>query len=122
MLSPLMPLLWLTRSTSSSRRLIWRPIFCRYGRLESPLFTPKSFGSRKVPSVRRPRQMPGGTVITQTRAFNYLAANTITAYLQSATNPENGTVFYTYNADGSLASKTDAKNQTLSTSATPTAA
>jgi hypothetical protein len=28
-LSPLMPLLWLTRSTSSSRRLIWRPIFCR---------------------------------------------------------------------------------------------
>ena len=25
--SPLMPLLWLTRSTASSRRLIWRPIF-----------------------------------------------------------------------------------------------
>ena len=29
MLSPLKPLLWLTRSTSSRRRLISRPIFCR---------------------------------------------------------------------------------------------
>jgi len=29
MLSPLKPLLWLTRSTSSKRRLISRPIFCR---------------------------------------------------------------------------------------------
>ena len=33
MLSPLKPLLWLTRSTSSKRRLICRPIFCKYGRL-----------------------------------------------------------------------------------------
>ena len=29
MRSPLKPLLWLTRSTSSKHRLIWRPIFCR---------------------------------------------------------------------------------------------
>src|ERR1017187_10107823 len=42
MLSPLMPLLWLTRSTSSKRRLICRPIFCKYGRLLKPLFAPKS--------------------------------------------------------------------------------
>jgi YD repeat-containing protein len=64
-------------------------------------------------NVSMPRQMPGGNVITQTRTFNYLAGSTITPYLQSATNPENGTVFYTYNADGTLYSKTDAKNQTL---------
>ena len=31
--------------------------------------------------------------------------------LQSATNPENGTVTYTYNQDGTVATKTDAKNQ-----------
>ena len=30
-----------------------------------------------------------------------------------ATNPENGTVTYSYNADGTMASKTDAKGQTL---------
>ena len=36
---------------------------------------------------------------TQTRTFTY----NNTAYLQSATNPENGTVNYTYNADGTLA-------------------
>ena len=30
----------------------------------------------------------------------------------SATNPENGTVSYTYNADGTLASKTDANGNT----------
>src|SRR5271165_6816807 len=53
-LSPLMPLLWLTRSTSSSRRLICRPIFCRYARLDNPLLIPKSFGFRNVPSVRHP--------------------------------------------------------------------
>ena len=47
MLSPLKPLLWLTRSTSSKRRLICRPIFCKYGRFDKPLFTPKSFGFRK---------------------------------------------------------------------------
>src|ERR1022692_2281571 len=41
MLSPLMPLLWMTRSTSSKRRLICRPIFCKYGRLLNPLFAPK---------------------------------------------------------------------------------
>jgi len=51
--------------------------------------------------------MPRGSV-TQTRTFNY---NLTTGWLTSATNPETGTVSYTYNADGSLASKTDAKNQ-----------
>ena len=33
-------------------------------------------------------------------------------WLTSATNPENGTVSYTYNADGTLASKTDANGNT----------
>ena len=44
---------------------------------------------------------------TQTRTFNY---NLGTGRLTSATNPENGAVSYTYNTDGTPASKTDAKN------------
>jgi RHS repeat-associated protein len=45
--------------------------------------------------------------VTQTRTFQY---DTQTySLLQSATNPENGTVTYVYNADRSLQSKTDAK-------------
>ena len=46
---------------------------------------------------------------TQTRTFNY--GNPAGAQLLSATNPENGTVTYTYNSDKTLATKTDAKNQ-----------
>jgi YD repeat-containing protein len=45
-------------------------------------------------------------LVTQTRTFPYDPA---TQRLVSATNPENGTVQYTYNADGTLATKTDAK-------------
>jgi RHS repeat-associated protein len=63
--------------------------------------------------VSMPRRMPGGNIVTQVRTFNYVVGSSITAYLRSATNPENGTVFYTYNVDGTLASKTDAKGQTL---------
>ncbi len=47
--------------------------------------------------------------VTQTRTFNY--GNPPGAYLLSATNPENGTVTYTYNANGMVATRTDAKNQ-----------
>ncbi len=47
--------------------------------------------------------------VTQTRTFNY--GNPPGAYLLSATNPENGTVSYTYNANGLVATRTDAKNQ-----------
>ena len=43
---------------------------------------------------------------TQTRSFTYSGP-----YLQSATNPENGTVSYTYNSYNKVASKTDAKGQ-----------
>jgi RHS repeat-associated protein len=50
---------------------------------------------------------------TQTRTFNYNTGTTVTGFLQSATNPENGTVSYTYNSNNLLASKTDAKNQKL---------
>ena len=56
--------------------------------------------------------MPRGTN-TQTRTFNYNSGTTVTGFLQSATNPENGTVTYTYNSQNLLASKTDAKNQQL---------
>ncbi|MGC9969495.1 MAG: hypothetical protein ABSE56_02775, partial [Bryobacteraceae bacterium] len=53
--------------------------------------------------------MPRGS-LTQTRSFNY---DLSTGRLASATNPETGTVSYTYNGDGSLASKTDAKSQQI---------
>ena len=43
---------------------------------------------------------------TQTRTFTYSGP-----YLQSATNPENGTVSYTYNSNYKVATKTDAKGQ-----------
>src|SRR4026208_837580 len=52
---------------------------------------------------RMPR--PSGT---QTRTFNY--GNPPGGQLLSATNPENGTVSFTYNSDKTLATKTDAKN------------
>src|ERR1039457_579060 len=64
--------------------------------------------------VSMPRQMPGGNTVTQTRTFNYLNGSTIGAYLRSTTNPENATVSFTYNADGTMATKTDAKYQQLS--------
>ncbi len=48
----------------------------------------------------------GGT--TQTRTFNY---DLTTGRLSSAVNPENGTTSYAYNTNGTVASKTDAKNQ-----------
>ena len=55
--------------------------------------------------------MPRGTT-TQTRTFNYTSSNVVGGFLLSATNPENGTVTYTYNSGtNTLASKTDAKAQ-----------
>jgi YD repeat-containing protein len=58
--------------------------------------------------------MPRGTT-TQQRSFNYIdpASNAPGAFLRSATNPENGTVTYTYNTNNLLSTKTDAKNQVL---------
>ncbi len=56
--------------------------------------------------------MPRGTN-NQPRTFNYNSGTTVTGLLQSATNPENGTVTYTYNSNNLLASKTDAKNQQI---------
>src|SRR5438270_12412368 len=57
-------------------------------------------------TVTMPR--PSGT---QTRSFSY--GNPPGAFLLSATNPENGTVTYTYGSGGTLATKTDAKNQQI---------
>jgi YD repeat-containing protein len=54
--------------------------------------------------------MPRGSN-TQTRTFNYLTGTTVGIDLLSATNPENGTVTYTYNSDHTLHTKTDAKSQ-----------
>jgi RHS repeat-associated protein len=54
--------------------------------------------------VAMPRSTANG-MKTQTRSFVY---DSTTQRLTSATNPENGAVSYTYNADGTLATKTDA--------------
>ena len=51
--------------------------------------------------------MPRGST-TQTRTFTYSGS-----LLQSATNPENGTVSYTYNSMNKVATKTDAKGQAV---------
>src|SRR6266852_5552347 len=51
---------------------------------------------------------------TQARTFNYTTGTTVGTLLLSATNPENGTVTYTYNTDKTLATKTDALNQQFS--------
>ena len=56
---------------------------------------------------------------TQTRTFVY---DLPTGRLTSATNPESGPVSYTYNADGSVATKTDAKTRSKITPTIPTAA
>jgi len=48
---------------------------------------------------------------TQTHTFNYTSGTTLGKLLLSATNPENGTVTYTYNTNMTVASKTDAKSQ-----------
>ena len=54
--------------------------------------------------------MPRGTQ-TQTRTFNYTnPSHIVGAFLLSASNPENGTVTYTY-SNNLLATKTDAKGQ-----------
>lgn len=51
--------------------------------------------------------MPRGTA-TQTRTFVY---DSTTQRLMSATHPESGTVTFTYNGDGTVATKIDAKGQ-----------
>src|SRR5712692_9842871 len=54
--------------------------------------------------------MPRGAN-TQTRTFNYNPSTTTVGIdLLSATNPENGTITYTYNSDHTLATKVDANN------------
>jgi YD repeat-containing protein len=53
--------------------------------------------------------MPRGSS-TQSRTFNY--GNPPGVYLLSATNPETGTVTYSYNTDNTLHSKTDANGVT----------
>jgi RHS repeat-associated protein len=59
----------------------------------------------QLTTVNMPR--PTGT---QTRTFSY---DLVTGRLNSATNPENGTVNYVYNADGTVDYKIDAKGQKI---------
>jgi RHS repeat-associated protein len=54
-------------------------------------------------------QMQRGST-TQYRTFNYTSAGVTGGDLLSAANPENGTLFYTYNATHTIATKVDAKN------------
>lgn len=54
-----------------------------------------------------------GVTTTQTRTFNYLTGTSVGTQLLSATNPENGTVTYTYGANNMIATKVDAKNQKI---------
>ena len=61
-------------------------------------------------SMTRPNVPADGTNVTQTRTFLYKSDQR----LQSVTNPESGTTSYTYNPDGTMATKTDAKNQVIS--------
>jgi YD repeat-containing protein len=66
--------------------------------------------------VSMPRTTGYG-LVTQTRTFVYASTtySTLTlpaVWLTSTTNPESGTVSYTYNADGTLASKKDANGNT----------
>ncbi len=49
-----------------------------------------------------------GTNVTQTRTWTY---DPTTQFLTSVTQPESGTVTYTYNSDGTLATRTDLKSQ-----------
>jgi YD repeat-containing protein len=58
--------------------------------------------SGKLVGVSMPRDG-----VTQTRTFTY--DTTSQSRLLTATNPENGTVTYTYNLDGTTATKVDAK-------------
>ena len=53
------------------------------------------------------RRTVAGNVVTQTRTWNYDPA---TQRLTSVTQPETGTVSFTYNGDGTLATKTDANS------------
>jgi len=62
--------------------------------------------------VTMPRYNASSQVTTtQTRTFNYTASNVVGALLLSATNPENGTVTYTYGSNNMIATKLDANNQ-----------
>jgi YD repeat-containing protein len=58
-------------------------------------------------------QMPrtiSGQVVTQNRTWTY---DSTTQLLSSATTPESGTTTYSYNSDGTLATRTDQKSQQI---------
>ena len=63
--------------------------------------------------------MPRGSN-TQTRTFNYITGTSVGPNLLIATNPENGTVTYTYNSDNTLATKKDANGNQFAIAMTAT--
>jgi len=73
-------------------------------------YTYNTFNQLLTVSMTRPKVPANGTNVTQTRTFVYDTNQRV----QSVTNPENGTTSYTYNADGTMNTKTDAKGQVLS--------
>jgi len=73
-------------------------------------YTYNTFNQLLTVSMTRPKVPANGTNVTQTRTFVYDSNQRV----QSVTNPENGTTSYTYNADGTMNTKTDAKGQVLS--------
>ncbi len=73
-------------------------------------YTYNTFNQLLNVSMTRPKVPANGTNVTQTRTFTYYQD---TPYVHTATNPENGTVSYTYNGFGKVATKTDAKGQTI---------
>ena len=73
-------------------------------------YTYNHFNQLLTVSMTRPRVPANGTNVTQTRTFVYDGSQRV----QLVTNPENGTTSYTYIADGTMNTKTDAKSQVLS--------
>src|SRR5271157_2254170 len=69
---------------------------------------------KHLTQVSMPRYNASSQVTTtQTRTFNYTVSNSVGSLLLSATNPENGTVTYTYGTNNMIATKVDAKNQKI---------
>ncbi|MFN9892912.1 MAG: hypothetical protein ACK58M_06705, partial [Acidobacteriota bacterium] len=73
------------------------------------------FGKLSTVTMTRPGKGMNPATVTQVRRFIYNANGQTT----SITHPENGTVNFTYNPDGTLQQKTDAKGQRIVWSYTP---
>ena len=74
-------------------------------------YTYSELGQLLTVSMPRPgKGASAGTTITQTRTWTY---DTVTQKVSTVTNPESGTVSFSFNADGTLNYKLDANGQKL---------